>query len=79
MTQALRQTLALCGADLQRLAGNLHHLNPTRVMERGYSVIRDDTGAIVKSSDQITVGQDLQLSFARGEALATVKLKNPTS
>jgi exodeoxyribonuclease VII large subunit len=75
MIHALRQTLALRSGDLQRLAGNFHHLNPTRVMERGYSVIRDDAGTIVKSSAQISVGQDLQLSFARGEAVASVKQK----
>jgi exodeoxyribonuclease VII large subunit len=77
MTQALRQTLIQCGTDLRRLADNLHHLNPTRVMERGYSVVRNGAGTIVKSTEQIAVGEELMLSFARGEALAAVKKKNP--
>ena len=72
MAHALRQTLALRTADLQRLAGNVRHLNPTRVMERGYSVVRNGAGTIVKSSEQISMGEDLRLSFARGEAVATV-------
>ena len=72
MAHALRQTLALRTADLQRLAGNVRHLNPTRVMERGYSVVRNGAGTIVKSSEQIAMGEDLRLSFARGEAVATV-------
>ena len=76
MTQALRQTLTRRSVDLQRLAGNLHHLNPTRVMERGYSVVRDSTGSIVKSNEQIAVGDELRLSFARGEALANVTKSN---
>lgn len=76
---AFRHTLSSRSADLQRLAGNLHHLNPMRVMERGYSVVRNGAGTIVKSSDQIVVGEDLMLSFARGEALASVKVKNPAT
>ncbi len=76
MLHALRQTLARSSADLQRLASNLHHLNPTRVMERGYSVVRNNIGTVVTSSKHVAVGEDLRLSFARGEALATVKLKN---
>lgn len=77
LIHAFRQTLSLRSTDLQRLAGNLHHLNPTRVMERGYSVVRNGAGTIVKSSQQIVVGEDLMLSFAHGEALATVKAKSP--
>lgn len=73
---ALKQSLALRSADLQRLGGNLHHLNPSKVMERGYSVVRTGAGALVKSSEQIALGEDLQISFARGEALATVRRKN---
>ncbi len=75
MMHAVRQTLARRSADLQRLAGNLHHLNPASVMERGYSVVRNESKTIVKSSEQIAVGEDIRLAFARGEALATIKLK----
>ncbi len=77
LVRALRHTFARRSADLQRLAGNFHHLNPTKVMERGYSVVRNGAGAIVKSGDQITIGEDLRLSFASGAAVATVKEKNP--
>jgi exodeoxyribonuclease VII large subunit len=77
MTQALRQSVALSHANLQRLADNLHHLNPVRVMERGYSVVRNDTGSIVKSSAQIAVGDELGLTFANGEATTIVERKNP--
>ena len=77
MTQALRQSIALSHANLQSLADNLHHLNPVRVMERGYSVVRNGAGAIVKSSAQIAVGDELGLTFATGEAMTIVEGKNP--
>ena len=76
MTQALRQSLALSSSHLQRLADNLHHLNPARVMERGYSVVRNDAGAIVKSIAQIAVGDELGLTFANGQATTIVERKN---
>ena len=75
MTHALRQSVALSNSNLQRLADNLHHLNPARVMQRGYSVVRNDAGAIVKSSVQIAVGDKLRLSFANGEATTLVERK----
>ncbi len=77
MTSAFRQTLALSNAKLQRLADNLQHLNPGRVMERGYSVVRNQSGAIVKSSAQIEVGEKLRLLFAAGEANTIVEQKKP--
>ncbi len=76
MTQALRQSLALSSSHLQRVTDNLHHLNPARVMERGYSVVRNDAGAIVKSTAQIAVGDELGLTFANGQATTIVERKN---
>ena len=76
MSQALRQSLALSNSHLQRVTDNLHHLNPARVMERGYSVVRNDAGAIVKSSAQIAVGDELGLTFANGQATTIVERKN---
>lgn len=76
MTQALRQSLALSSSHLQRVTDNLHHLNPARVMERGYSVVRNNAGAIVKSTAQIAVGDELGLTFANGQATTIVERKN---
>jgi exodeoxyribonuclease VII large subunit len=73
---ALKQSIALRNADLQRLSGNLQHLNPSKVMERGYSVVRNSAGVLVKSSEQIAIEENLQITFARGDAQVKVQRKN---
>ena len=75
MVSAMGQNIALSNAKLQRLADNLTHLNPAQVMERGYSVVRNSHGAIVKSSVQIDIGERLRLRFADGESTAIVDQK----
>jgi exodeoxyribonuclease VII large subunit len=77
MVGAMGQNIALSNAKLQRLADNLNHLNPAQVMERGYSVVRNSHGAIVKSSGQINVGERLSLAFANGRSTAVVEQKLP--
>ena len=77
MASAMGQNLALSNAKLQRLADNLHHLNPAQVMERGYSVVRNSHGAIVKSNAQIDIGERLRLTFGDGESTAIVEQKIP--
>ena len=77
MSSAMGQNIALSNAKLQRLAGNLHHLNPAQVMERGYSVVRNFQGAIVKSNTQIRSGERLRLAFFDGESTAIVEQKVP--
>ena len=72
MVSAMGQNIALSNAKLQRLADNLNHLNPAQVMERGYSVVRNSHGVIVKSNTQINVGEKLRLAFADGESSAIV-------
>jgi exodeoxyribonuclease VII large subunit len=77
MASTMQQNIALSNAKLQRLADNLNHLNPAQVMERGYSVVRNSHGAIVKSSAQINVGERLSLAFANGRSTAVVEQKLP--
>jgi exodeoxyribonuclease VII large subunit len=77
MASAIRQNIALSNTKLQRLADNLNHLNPAQVMERGYSVVRNSQGAIVKSNVQIYSGERLRLAFSDGESTAIVERKIP--
>lgn len=65
----------------QRLAGyaaHLNHLNPEAVLGRGYSIVRNADGAIVRSSRQLEEGSNLALQFAAGQATAQVITLNPT-
>jgi exodeoxyribonuclease VII large subunit len=60
----------------QRLAAlrtALGHLDPTQVLSRGYSIVRDAGGPVRASSDGLAHGDALDIVFARGGASVTVK------
>jgi exodeoxyribonuclease VII large subunit len=68
-----RMRLAHSGARLSALEAHLKHLDPTRVLKRGYSIVVDAKGAIVHDAGQLTPGDAVELRFGRGSAEAEVK------
>lgn len=60
---------------LQRLAANLQHLNPAAVLERGFSMVRTASGRIVRSSAELSLHEDVSMTFAHGSATARVMSK----
>jgi exodeoxyribonuclease VII large subunit len=59
-------------AALERLEAHLKHLDPRQVLERGYAIVTDRQGEIVRSSAQLAEGSDVQMTLARGTAQARV-------
>ncbi len=57
---------------LQNLRSHLAHLNPQSVLERGYSVVENAAGKIVRDSAQIAGGDEVKMTFANGVARARV-------
>lgn len=53
------QHIATVQQRVRLLSGTLEELNPTRVLQRGYALVRDDTGHIIH--DDITIGQQLTI------------------
>jgi exodeoxyribonuclease VII large subunit len=67
-------------AERQRITGweaRLRALSPTGVLERGYCLARAGDGRLLRDADQLGVGDDLTLEFARGEADARVTAVRP--
>ena len=64
-------------ARLTVLAGNLAHLNPQAVLERGYAIVTGANGAIVQDAAALSAGEDVDIAFARGKAAATVTKAEP--
>jgi exodeoxyribonuclease VII large subunit len=54
------------------LAQNLAHLNPGAVLERGYAIVARSDGSIVQDARQVSEGDAVALTFARGGADATI-------
>ena len=60
-------------AELDLSKHRLELLNPRAVLKKGYSVVRQTGGAVVKNSKSLNVGQNIELIFYQGSAKAEVK------
>ena len=60
-------------ARLVKMTASLVHLNPRAVLDRGYSIVENGGGQIVRSVEQVARGELLQLTFARGAAQTRVE------
>ncbi|SMP57633.1 exodeoxyribonuclease VII large subunit [Noviherbaspirillum suwonense] len=63
---------------LMALASQLELLNPQRTLERGYAIITDGAGAVVRSPSQLRPKQVLSLRLADGGADVTLASVQPT-
>jgi exodeoxyribonuclease VII large subunit len=69
------ESLAALAQRLARLGQSLRHLNPQGVLDRGYSIVTTETGAVIQDARELVLGDALNLRFARGEAGARVTAK----
>jgi exodeoxyribonuclease VII large subunit len=73
LREAARARVEAAAARLVALESHLKHLNPDRVLERGYSIATTVAGAIVHDAAQVKAGDALTVTFARGGADTEVK------
>lgn len=59
-------------AHLERLSGALHMLNPQRVLERGFAIVSDAQGRVVRDRAVLASGDVLDVRFAQGGVRAVV-------
>jgi exodeoxyribonuclease VII large subunit len=64
-------------ARLSHLEAGLAHLDPREVMARGYSVVRDAEGRIVRDSRTLEPNEAIAVSFHAGRAEAKITLIQP--
>lgn len=76
-TQRLSAGLARAVAERTRRLGalraSLGHLDPTQVLARGYSIVRDADGHVRSSSVGLAAGAALDVTFSEGGASVTVR------
>ena len=61
---------------LDRLRLQLEERSPMRVLERGYAIATDAAGNVLRSTDQVAIGDTLSVRLARGRLDTEVKRKN---
>jgi len=73
MTAAMRNQLLLKKLRLERIGRALETLSPLSILGRGYALVFDSSGQLIKDSLQVKTGDEISARVARGEIRATVK------
>ncbi len=69
------QHLAQRRGRVDQAAGKLHALSPLNILERGYALVFDAAGTLVKDGAQVSTGDAISARLAHGTLTATVTRK----
>jgi exodeoxyribonuclease VII large subunit len=70
--QALRWQIARRRGAVERLSAKLSQLSPLLILDRGYAIVTNQSGAIVKDSAAAPPASAIQVRLAKGRLDATV-------
>jgi exodeoxyribonuclease VII large subunit len=63
----------------ERLVLQLEERSPLRVLDRGYAIIYDAAGNVIRSAEQVRAGNEISVRLSRGKLIADVKRTEPAS
>ena len=72
-TLAMKNQIQRAGTRLSGLASRLYALSPLAVLERGYSVTRDQDGKIIQNAEQLKPEQLIETRLHRGQIVSRVE------
>jgi exodeoxyribonuclease VII large subunit len=58
---------------LEQLTGQLEALSPLAILDRGYALVFDSSGMLLKDAARVKVGDEISARLAKGSVTATVK------
>jgi exodeoxyribonuclease VII large subunit len=73
MAAAMRNQLLQNKVRIERMARALETLSPLAILERGYALVFDSAGQLVKDAAQVKPGDQIRARVSRGEIEAQVK------
>jgi exodeoxyribonuclease VII large subunit len=73
LVRAFRAHLAGNRSQLERLTAQLNALSPVKILDRGFALVFDSSGALVKDTAQLSSGAEISGRLARGSFTAQVK------
>ena len=71
IARAFRARLTSHAAQLEKLTAQLNALSPVKILERGYALVFDAKGVLVKDTGQLATGAEITARVARGSFTAT--------
>lgn len=77
LMRVMRSRLSAHRAGLNQLFVKLEALSPVQILERGYALVFDSSGALVKDASQVRPGEQVSARLAKGSFAAEVKTTNP--
>jgi exodeoxyribonuclease VII large subunit len=75
LAASIRTALLRRGSRLEQLEHQLKALSPVAILERGYALVFDSAGRLVKDSARVDIGDDISARLARGTITARVEKK----
>ena len=78
LAAATRTRLLECRGTLDRRTASLEALSPVAILNRGYALVFDAKGRLVKDAAQLNAGDDLSARLARGRVRARVTATEPS-
>jgi exodeoxyribonuclease VII large subunit len=73
LAAAMRNQLLQNKVRLERMGRALEALSPLAILERGYALVFDGAGQLVKDAGMVKAGDEISARVARGEIAAVVK------
>ncbi|MDQ1303023.1 MAG: exodeoxyribonuclease large subunit, partial [Pseudomonadota bacterium] len=73
LAAAIRASVAESGSQLAVLSGRLQTVSPLSTLERGYALVLDAGGTVVRSTKQVQPGDPITARVADGVIKATVR------
>src|SRR5580698_1918686 len=73
LAAAMRNQLLQNKVRLERMGRALETLSPLAILERGYALVFDGAGELVKDAGMVKAGDEIRARVARGEIAAVVK------
>jgi exodeoxyribonuclease VII large subunit len=77
LAQSMRLRLASARNKLAPKIAQLRELSPMKILERGYAIVRNESGTLVKSAADAPLGSEVQIRLAHGKLDARVTKVTP--
>ena len=73
LDRTVERRLAAAASRLRALEARLHSLSPLAVLERGYALVLNEQGSVVRSASQLAAGDRVRTRLAQGSFASRVE------